>query len=58
MALAVLAVPEFGGVFELIAKATVGAAVYGMAALALDAGGARGQLSRVRGVLSRRVALG
>jgi hypothetical protein len=46
MAAAVLAVPAFGAVVELILKASVGAVVYGVVVLALDAGGLRG---RVRG---------
>ena len=55
---AVMLVPAFGGIVELIAKACVGAAVYGAAVLVLDAGGARGQLTRVRGALQNRLAPG
>jgi len=52
MAAAVLAVPAFGGVVELILKACAGAVVYGVAALALDAGGVRG---RALDILQRRL---
>jgi len=52
MALAVLAVPAFGGVVELILKASVGAVVYGVVVLALDAGGLRG---RIADILQRRL---
>jgi O-antigen/teichoic acid export membrane protein len=45
MAAAVIALPSSGGVGELLLKAATGAAVYGLAALALDAGGARGMLA-------------
>lgn len=41
MAFAVSRVPAFGGLTELILKAGAGAAVYGAAVIALDAGGAR-----------------
>ena len=41
MALAVRLVPASGGILELIGKAAVGAAVYGLAAFALDAAGVR-----------------
>lgn len=49
-------IPAFGGWLELFAKAGAGAVVYGIAVLALDAGGARAQLTRVRAVLQRRMA--
>ena len=52
MVAAVLAVPAFGGVVELILKACAGAVVYGVAALALDAGGVRG---RALDILQRRL---
>jgi O-antigen/teichoic acid export membrane protein len=52
MAAAVLAVPAFGGVLELILKAGVGAVVYGVVVLALDAGGLRGRLNEI---LQRRL---
>ncbi len=52
MAVAVLAVPAFGGLLELILKASAGAVVYGLAVLALDAGGLRG---RVTDILQRRL---
>jgi O-antigen/teichoic acid export membrane protein len=52
MAVTVVALPAIGGVAELILKAGAGAAIYGAVALVLDAGGARGQLSR----LSARLA--
>lgn len=41
MAAAVLSLPDLGGFAELALKASAGAAVYALAALALDAGGAR-----------------
>jgi O-antigen/teichoic acid export membrane protein len=44
MALAVLAIPAFGGIGELMVKSGVGAVVYALAVLALDAGGARGRV--------------
>jgi hypothetical protein len=52
MAAAVSIVPAFGGVVELVLKASAGAAVYGVAALALDAGGLRG---RLMDILQRRL---
>ncbi len=58
MAAVVLLVPAFGGILELAAKAAVGGAVYGAAALALDAGGARSQLKRLSGILKSKAALG
>ncbi|PVM89216.1 polysaccharide biosynthesis protein [Caulobacter radicis] len=50
MAAVVLALPDVGGLFELILKAGLGAATFGGAALLLDAGGARARLA----VLTRR----
>ncbi len=50
MAALVLALPDFGGLFELILKAGLGAATFAGAALLLDAGGARGRLA----VITRR----
>jgi O-antigen/teichoic acid export membrane protein len=47
MALAVTAIPAFGGAVELFLKAGVGALAYGLVAYALDAGGARQQSSRL-----------
>lgn len=44
MALAVVAIPSFGGALELAFKAGAGALVYAAAALALDAGGARSRV--------------
>ena len=41
MAIAVRLIPAFGGVGELFAKASVGVAVYGLCAFALDASGVR-----------------
>jgi hypothetical protein len=41
-----------GGVVELVLKASAGAVVYGVAALALDAGGLRG---RALDILQRRL---
>jgi O-antigen/teichoic acid export membrane protein len=52
MAAAVLAVPAFGGVLELVLKAALGAVVYGAVVLALDAGGLRGRLNEI---LQRRL---
>jgi O-antigen/teichoic acid export membrane protein len=57
MVAVVLAVPATGGATELFAKAGVGALVYGLAVLALDAGGARTQASRLlKGLLASRRA--
>jgi O-antigen/teichoic acid export membrane protein len=39
-----LAIPAFGGIGELMVKSGVGAVVYALAVLALDAGGARGRV--------------
>ncbi|WP_297513765.1 lipopolysaccharide biosynthesis protein [uncultured Caulobacter sp.] len=47
MAACVLALPSPGGVLELVLKAGVGAAVYGLAVLSLDIGGLRGRLSLI-----------
>lgn len=47
MAGAVLLLPSPGGIVELLAKAVVGAGVYGVAAFALDLGGVR-RLARAR----------
>ena len=52
MAAAVLAVPAFGGVIELAAKASIGAVVYGLVVMGLDAGGLRG---RVADLVQRRL---
>ena len=54
MAAAVLGLPSFGGVGELALKAGVGAAVYALAALALNAADARGHAARALGVLRLR----
>jgi O-antigen/teichoic acid export membrane protein len=54
MAAAVLATPAFGGVVELIVKASLGALVYGLVVLGLDAGGLR---SRVTEIVQRRLAI-
>ena len=43
MALVVLKLPALGGLPELVLKVCVGAVVYALAALALDAGGARSE---------------
>jgi O-antigen/teichoic acid export membrane protein len=56
MAAVVSLIPDFGGVLELALKAGAGGLVYGLVALALDAGGARSQgmalLVRLRGKVS------
>jgi hypothetical protein len=52
----VVLVPAYGGVVELAAKATVGAAIYGAVAFALDAGGARTHSKRLLGALQGRMA--
>jgi len=54
MALAVLAVPSFGGLIELGLKASTGGLVYAAAVLALDAGGARGRLVEALQLLRAR----
>ena len=54
MALAVSRVPAWGGIGELAAKASVGALVYALAALALDAGQAREHAARALGALRVR----
>jgi O-antigen/teichoic acid export membrane protein len=53
MSLVVARLPSPGGVVELALKASVGGIVYGFAALALDAGGARGQALRALKRLAR-----
>ena len=53
MAAAVSLVPALGGAPELLLKAAVGAAVFGAAAFALDAAGARSRLRKLR---ARRAA--
>jgi O-antigen/teichoic acid export membrane protein len=53
MALGVLALPDIGGLPELLLKAAAGGALYALAALVLDAGGVRGELRRFR---DRRLA--
>ncbi len=54
MALAVLAIPDFGGILELALKALVGAIVYGAVILGLDAGGLRSRgLGMVRSLRER-----
>ncbi|MDB5439685.1 MAG: hfsF [Caulobacteraceae bacterium] len=45
MSAAVLVLPSPGGVLELLLKAVVGAAVYGLLILAMDAGGLRSKLA-------------
>ena len=57
MSLAVLAVPAFGGIVELIAKAVVGAVVYAAAALALDVANVRAPASRVFKAVQARWAI-
>jgi len=47
MAVAVVAVPDFGGVPELAAKVVAGAVVYAAAALALDLAGCRSRIRRI-----------
>lgn len=47
MVVVTAAVPASGGAAELFAKALIGALVYGLAVLALDAGGARTEASRL-----------
>lgn len=56
MALAVSAIPAFGGVLELFVKAGAGAAVYGAVVLALDAGGLRGRTAAMLAGLRARAA--
>lgn len=56
MAGAVMLVPAVGGVLELIAKAAVGAVVYGAAAWLLNAASVRDQGSRVLKTLQARFA--
>jgi len=47
MAVAVSLTPALGGIGELAAKSLIGALVYGVASLALDTAGMRGQLLRL-----------
>jgi len=56
MALAVSRIPAFGGLAELIAKSAAGAAVYGLAAYALDAGGLRSRAGHALRLLRARNA--
>jgi len=56
MALAVMAVPAVGGALELVAKATVGAVVYAVCALALDVAHVRAPASRVFKAVQARFA--
>ena len=56
MALAVSRLPASGGVGELAAKALLGGIVYGLAALALDAGHARSHAVRALGALRVKMA--
>jgi O-antigen/teichoic acid export membrane protein len=56
MAAAVLMVPAFGGIIELVAKAMAGAAVYGLLAVALDAAGARGHARQAIALVMARAA--
>ena len=59
MALAVLSTPAFGGVAELMAKAAVGAVVYGALVFTLDAAGARARAAEaLRWLASRGVRSG
>lgn len=55
MAIAVRLVPPFGGMTELLLKASVGAAVYVMAALVFDAAEARAALQQFASCRARRV---
>jgi O-antigen/teichoic acid export membrane protein len=54
MAVAVMAVPPLGGVVELAMKAGIGAGVYALAVLVLDAGGARSRAGEALDVLRAR----
>ena len=56
MALAVWFLPAIGGFPELMLDASVGAAVYGVCAFALNAGGVRDLTRRLRGALEARRA--
>ncbi len=59
MALVVSRIPGGGGLSELLLKSAVGAVVYGVVALVLDAGGARGRfLAGLAAVRGRMTALG
>ena len=55
MAAAVMQIPAYGGVLELMLKAGVGAVVYALVAFALDAAGVRGQALRL--LRTRRLEL-
>jgi O-antigen/teichoic acid export membrane protein len=55
MAVAVRLLPSLGGFAELILKASVGALVYGLAALVFDAAGARAALQQFASRRARRV---
>ena len=56
MAAVVWALPAWGGLAELMLKAVVGALAYAVAAIALDAGGVRGQANRLLHVRRLREA--
>jgi hypothetical protein len=56
MALVVSRLPGDGGLVELFSKAAAGALVYGVVALLLDAGGARGRALEVLGAVRGRIA--
>lgn len=56
MAVAVSLTPAFGGIVELLTKASVGAAVYGLVVLAMDAAGARSRTLEALSLLRSRVA--
>ena len=56
MALVVSLIPDFGGILELGLKAGLGGLIYGLVALALDAGGARGQAATLVAKLRARVS--
>ena len=56
MALAVIFLPPIGGLAEVMLDASVGAVVYGVAAILFDAGDARTQLVRLQGFLRARKA--
>ena len=57
MAAAVSALPDLGGLVELISKAAAGALVYGLAVLVLDAGGAREKAAAALSGLHHRTAV-
>jgi hypothetical protein len=58
MALVVWRLPAWGGVAELLVKASVGAMTYGAAALAFNAGAARDHGQRALRSLRLRLAAG